>query len=74
MTPLGIAGGVPQIIPVLFSYKLKDKKAILYFSILGSLLIIAAFFFSPSGGQHWQVMANRFLALFAVWTVALACL
>ncbi len=72
MTPLGVAGGVPYIASVLFAYKLEDRNAIYYFAILGSVLTIIGFFFSPDGGEFWQVLTNRFLALFAIWVVAIA--
>jgi len=74
MIPLGVAGGVPHVVSVLFSYKLKDRKAIPFFAILGSVLTIFAFFLSPPGGELWKVIANRFLALFVIWAVAIACM
>ncbi|MZH02736.1 MAG: PAS domain S-box protein, partial [Nitrospinae bacterium] len=74
MIPLGVAGGVPHIVPILLSYKLQDKKAIPLFAILGSVFTIIAFFLSPPGGEIWKVVTNRFLALFAIWVVAIACI
>ncbi len=74
MIPLGVAGGVPYIAIVLLSYKIENKKALLASAILGSVLTILGFFFSPPGGELWKVLFNRFLALFAIWTVALACM
>lgn len=74
MTPLGVAGGVPHIVPILLSYKLQDKRAIYFFAVLGSIFTILAFFLSPAGGEVWKVLANRFLALFAIWVVAIACI
>ncbi|MEK9630227.1 MAG: PAS domain S-box protein [Nitrospinota bacterium] len=73
MVPLGVAGGVPYIIIVLLSYKVENKKAIYFTAVLGSVLTILGFFLSPAGGELWKVLANRFLALFAIWTVAIAC-
>lgn len=72
--PLGVAGGVPHIISVLLSYKLEERKAIPFFAILGSAFTILAFFLSPPGGEVWQVLTNRILALFAIWAVAIACM
>jgi PAS domain S-box-containing protein len=74
MTPLGVAGGVPHIAAVLFAYKLQDRKAIPFVAVLGSALTILAFFLSPPGGEVWQVLTNRFLSLFAIWAVAIACM
>lgn len=74
MIPLGVAGGVPHVVSILFSYQLEDRRAIPFFAILGSVLTILAFFFSPPGGEVLQVLANRFLALFVIWAVAVACM
>jgi len=72
--PLGVAGGVPYILPVILSYKLENKKFIYIFAISGSLLTVLAFFLSPPGGELWKVITNRMLALFAIWVVAIACI
>ncbi len=72
--PLGVAGGVPYILPVLLAYKFEDKKAIPSVALLGSILTILAFFLSPPGGELWKVIFNRLLALFAIWVVAIACI
>ena len=37
----------------------------------GSLLTIIGFFISPVGGELWQVIANRFLAICAIWTATI---
>ena len=74
MVPLGVAWGVPYILIILISYKLKNSKAIPSAAILGSFLTILGFFFSPSGGELWKVVSNRLLALFAIWSVAYACM
>ena len=74
MVPLGVAGGVPYITIVLLSYKFENKKTIYLSALLGSVLTISGFFFSPAGGELWKVLTNRFLALFAVWVVAIACI
>ncbi len=43
-------------------------------AILGSILTIAGFYTSPSGGELWKVLSNRSLALFAIWAVAIMSL
>jgi hypothetical protein len=37
-------------------------------------LTIIGFYSSPDGGKLWQVCINRFLALFAIWTVTILSL
>lgn len=68
--PLGVAGGVPYITVVLISLWARAKKLPLYMAFLGSALTIAGFYSSPTGGELWKVLVNRFLALFAIWVVA----
>ena len=69
--PLGVAGGVPYVAVVLFAQWHPQRRIILYVAILGSLLTIAGFFYSPPGGEMWKVLSNRLLALFAIWVTAL---
>lgn len=69
--PLGVAGGVPYILLVLISLWFPRIRFTLFMAILGSLLTIAGFFLSPSGGELWKVLANRFLALFAIWVTTI---
>ncbi len=69
--PLGIAGGVPYILVVLISLWSPRKKMPVYMAATGSLLTIIGFFISPVGGELWQVIANRFLAIFAIWTATI---
>ncbi len=72
--PLGVAGGVPHIIAVLISLWSTNKRLPMYVAVGGSLLTMIGFFFSPEGGEVWKVLANRFLALLAIWVVAILTL
>lgn len=74
ITPLGVAGGVLYIILILLAYPLENKRAIPVTAGLGSALTICGFFLSPDGGELWKVLTNRFLALFAIWVVAIGCM
>lgn len=74
LIPLGVAGGVPYIAVVLLSLKSPNKSFTLLTAIICSLFVLIGFFASPDGGQMWQVIANRFLALFAIWTTAVLAL
>lgn len=69
--PLGVAAGVPYILVVLISLYIPQRNIILYIAVLCSILTLLGYFTSPIGGEYWKVIANRSLALFAIWSVAL---
>lgn len=71
LTPLGVAGGVPYILVVLISLWARGRQLPLYAAVVGSILIVVGYFSSPAGGELWKVIANRALALFALWVVAI---
>ena len=68
--PLGVAGGVPYVAVVLLSLWSTRKRFTVTVAVVTSILTVAGFFFSPSGGEMWQVLFNRGLALFAIWVTA----
>tara|TARA_B100000315_G_scaffold97080_1_gene89258 strand:- start:352 stop:897 length:546 start_codon:yes stop_codon:yes gene_type:complete len=72
--PLGVAGGVPYIAAVLLSLWVPHKRFTILVSIICSMLTIAGFFWSPTGGEMWKVISNRGLALFAIWVTAFLAL
>jgi diguanylate cyclase (GGDEF)-like protein len=71
--PLGVAGGVPYVSLVLIGLITQRPRVIIVLAIVGSIMTVAGYFFSPSGGiYHVQVvMINRGLALFAIWSTAI---
>lgn len=69
--PLGVAGGVPYIIVVLISLWSTSKNITYYVALSVSILTILGFYTSPSGGELWQVLFNRGIALFAIWITAI---
>lgn len=69
--PLGVAGGVPYILVVLISLWSHRTQLPIYMAIVGSALTILGVFTSPIEGEIWKVLANRLLALFAIWVVAI---
>jgi hypothetical protein len=71
LIPLGVAGGNSYIVVVLISLWAERKKLPVYMAIAGSILITIGFYSSPPGGELWKVLANRALALLAVWVVAI---
>ena len=69
--PLGVAAGVPYLFPVLLSYFSRNQNSALITAVIGSFLIVAGYFISGQGGIVWMVLANRAIALFAIWSTAL---
>ena len=69
--PLGVAGGVPYVLVILIALSVSQRNVIIYMALLCSILTVLGYYTSPLGGEHWKVLANRSLALFAIWVVAL---
>lgn len=69
--PLGVAGGVPYVMVILLALWIPDKRYIVYLALICSILTIAGYIFSPSGGESWQILTNRFLALLVIWVTAI---
>ena len=69
--PLGVAGGVPYVAVVLLGWWFPRRRHIVFLALISSALTVAGYFFSEEGGIHWMVIANRLLALFAVWVTAI---
>ena len=70
LIPLGVAGGVPYVLPTLVASWSSDRRHLLYCAAAGSALTVLGYFLSPLGGVAWMVLANRGLALFAIWVTA----
>ena len=68
--PLGIAGGIPYIAFVLVGLWGPWRRYIFVLAALASVLTVLGYFLSPPGSEHWMVLVNRGLALFAIWAVA----
>ncbi len=69
--PLGVAGGVPYVALVLLGWWFPNRNAVVVLAIVSTVLTSVGFQLSPEGGIHWVVEVNRFLALFAIWTLAI---
>jgi len=69
--PLGVAAGVPYVLVILLSLSATEQRTTLFLAILCTVLIITGYFASPEGGIMWQVLLNRMLAVFVVWTTAI---
>ncbi|MDH5637849.1 MAG: EAL domain-containing protein, partial [Nitrospinota bacterium] len=69
-TPLGVAGGVPYVAPVLISIWSVRRHFTIAMAILGTAFTMAGFFLSPEGAELWVVLTNRFLAIAIIWVAA----
>jgi len=69
--PLGVAGGVPYVALVLMGWWFPHRRHTIVLAIIGTVLTLAGYAFSPPGGIPWIVATNRFLALFAIWVTAI---
>lgn len=70
LLPLGIAGGIPYIAPVLLAMWLPDRRLILAVAGVCTLLALAGIWASPSGADPSIYLPNRILSIAAIWTVA----
>ncbi len=68
--PLGVAAGIPYVALVLVGLWFAGGRAVLVLAVLASLLSILGYFYSAPAGIPWMVLANRGLALFAIWVTA----
>ncbi len=67
MIPLGVAAGVPYVLPVLITIKSPRKIDTYIVGLIGIILTIIGYFDSPvAGGILWMVIFNRFLAIFVI--------
>ena len=69
--PLGVAAAVPYVAVILISLSLPRRQHVLYAAVAVSALTILGYFWSDPAGIWWMVLANRFLALFAIWVTAI---
>lgn len=75
--PLGIAGGVLYIVIVLCSLKSPEKRFTIMIAAMCTLFVGIGYIGSPSAPENvpaYQVMANRFLAIFVIWITAILAL
>lgn len=69
--PLGVAGGVPYIAPVLLAMWLPDRRLIIVVATVCTVLAAAGLWLSPLGAELSVAVPNRILAITAIWTVGL---
>ncbi len=68
---LGVAGGVPYVVMVVLGVWFGRIREVYLLATIASALTILGYFASPGGGVLWIILANRGLALFAIWVMAL---
>ncbi len=69
---LGVAAGVPYVVPVVASLWLRSSRATLLVALLATALTVVGFLLSPTGGEEFKVFLNRSYAVVAIWAVAAA--
>lgn len=70
---LGVAGGVLYVALVLVALWARQKRYIWGAAVLGTVLTILGYWFSPPGGEFWKVVVNRTLSILAIWVTAFLC-
>ncbi len=70
---LGVAAAVLYVVVVWLAYSRGNPRGVVIAAGGCSLLTLAGLALSPPGGEILQVLANRGLALFAIWITALLC-
>ena len=70
LLPLGVAGGVPYVAVVGIGWWLPWRRHVFLLALVSTVLILAGYLYSPPGGVPWAVVANRLLAVLAVWVTA----
>ena len=74
LLPLGIADGMLYVSLVLLGMMAQNRNLIIIAAVLGSVLNVLGYFFSPPGGELTHVIANRVLAFFTICLAAILCL
>ena len=72
--PAGVAAGVLYVAVVLLTLGLPGRRATLIAALVGTLLNLLDLAFSPAGAVLWMALANRLLAVLAIWLVTAFCL
>lgn len=75
--PLGVASGIPYIVVILCSLKSPEKRFTLIAAMLCTAFVVIGYIGSPPAADHvpfYQVLANRALVIFAIWTTAILTL
>jgi len=72
VTPTGVAGGVPYLLPVTLGLGSRDRRFVMAVAGATSALTVVGMVLAPEGSSPTDyVLANRGLALVAIWVTAL---
>ncbi len=69
--PLGVAAGVPYIALVLLGVWFPKIGPVIALAAIGTALTIFGYVMSEPGGIPWMVLANRAIAIVAIWVTAI---
>ena len=67
---LGVAAAVPYVLVVWLVSVAGNRRGVWWAAGVCSLLALLGWALSPLGGELWQVLINRALAIFAIWLIA----
>ncbi|TNF37659.1 MAG: hypothetical protein EP315_02335, partial [Gammaproteobacteria bacterium] len=56
MLPLGVAGGVPYVLVILFALWSDNKWFSIMLAVICTALTMAGYYFSPEGSELWKVI------------------
>lgn len=71
MTPLGVACGVVYVAVVIVALWSPQRLDVINVASICTTLVFLDLSFSARRGDLWQDLANRFLAIFAIWVTAM---
>lgn len=69
--PLGVAAGVAYVAVVLISLLLPAWQYTIFFSVITSVLTLLGLYLKEPSATPWIVIANRVLAVTAIWLTAM---
>lgn len=72
--PVGVAVGVLYVLPVLVSLRSRQQTFVFTVAAGATLLTVLGFVLSPSGSVLWMAVANRLIAVLAIWVTAILSL
>jgi two-component system, cell cycle sensor histidine kinase and response regulator CckA len=68
--PLGVEDWLPYVVVVLVSLWLESPWHVYSTAALCSILTVAGLFLSPTGGEVWMAIVNRWMGVLAFWIIA----
>ncbi len=70
LLPLGVAAGVPYVVPVMVSLRAPGRRVTVVVALICTILTITGYYVSAPAGTQWMVLTNRGLAIGAIWVCA----